>query len=106
MRLVTGPRSVESGSELQPRAEQAMPVQFSPLGGGDWAEDEATLRRRRRKRWQRAGSASLALVAVAALIVIFSRVYEARSSILIRPPSADATVPPSSASRNVAVHRR
>jgi uncharacterized protein involved in exopolysaccharide biosynthesis len=93
MRLVTGPRSVESGSELEPRAEQAMPVQFSPLGGGDWAEDEATQRRRRRKRWQRAGSASLALVAVAALIVIFSRVYEARSSILIRPPSADATVP-------------
>jgi uncharacterized protein involved in exopolysaccharide biosynthesis len=84
---------VESGSELEPRVEQAPPVQFSPLGGGDWDEDEATRRRRRRKRWQRAGAASLALVAVAGLIVLASRVYEARSSILIRPPSAEATVP-------------
>ncbi len=93
MRLVRGPRSVESGSELEPRPEQTLPVQFSPLGGGDWDEDEATLRRRRRKRWQRAGIASLGLVAAAALLLVFSRVYEARSSILIRPPGADATVP-------------
>ncbi|MEN8162318.1 MAG: hypothetical protein ABFS41_19760 [Myxococcota bacterium] len=70
-----------------------MPVSFAPLGGGDWDEDEATRRRRRRKRWQRCSAAAFVLVATAALVLVFSRVYEARSSILIRPPSADATVP-------------
>ena len=93
MRLIKRPHSVESGSELAPRVEQPMPTSFAPLGGGDWEEDEATRRRRRRKRWQRCGALAFVLVVSAALVLVFSRVYEARSSILIRPPSAEATVP-------------
>jgi uncharacterized protein involved in exopolysaccharide biosynthesis len=70
-----------------------MPTSFAPLGGGDWEEDEATRRRRRRRRWQRCSATAFVLVASAALVLVLSRVYEARSSILIRPPSAEATVP-------------
>jgi len=93
MRLVKRPHPGEGGSELAPRPEQTMPVSFSPLGGGDWDEDELTRRRRRRQRWQRCGATAGALLVAAGAVLFFSRVYEARSSILIRPPSAEATVP-------------
>jgi uncharacterized protein involved in exopolysaccharide biosynthesis len=93
MTRAIGPRSVASGSELQARAEQAIPVHFSPLAGGDWAEDEATRARRRRLRWQRAGVIALALTSAAAILLLASRVYEARSAVLIRPPSVNGGVP-------------
>jgi hypothetical protein len=93
MTRAIGPRSVTSGSELEARPEHAVPLQFSPLGGGDWDEDEATRARRRRKRWQGAGGAALALGCAAALLLFASRVYEARSAVLIRPPNGNGTVP-------------
>ena len=88
-----GPRSGTSGSELVPRVEAPFPVSFAPLGGGDWDEDAFNRRRRRRLRWQRASGVALALVVTASAIAFFSRVYEARSSVLIRPPSGGVTVP-------------
>jgi len=93
MTRAIGPRSVTSGSELEARPEPAVPLQFAPLGGGDWDEDEASRARRRRKRWQRAGGAALALGLGAALLLVASRVYEARSAVLIRPPNGNGTVP-------------
>jgi hypothetical protein len=93
MTRAIGPRSVTSGSELQPRPEQAIPVSFSPLGGGDWQEDEVARARRRRKRWQRACAAALVLSSAAAILLLVSRVYEARSAVLIRPPGGNGTVP-------------
>jgi len=95
MTRAIGPSTVRSGSELQTRTEPALPVQFSPLGGGDWDgdEDAASRARRRRLRWQRAGGAALLLASAAAGLLVASRVYEARSSVLIRPPSGNGTVP-------------
>ncbi len=93
MTRVIGPRSGTSGSELAPRVEAAIPVNFSPLGGGDWDEDELTRQRRRQLRWRRAGGTALALVGAAAGLAVASRIYEARSSVLIRPPSGHGTVP-------------
>jgi uncharacterized protein involved in exopolysaccharide biosynthesis len=93
MTRAIGPRSVTSGSELQARPEQALPVHFSPLSGGDWQEDELSRARRRRKRWQRAGAAALVLSSAAAILLLASRVYEARSAVLIRPPGGNGTVP-------------
>jgi uncharacterized protein involved in exopolysaccharide biosynthesis len=93
MTRAIGPRSVTSGSELQARRDQAAPVQFSPLGGGDWQEDEVSRARRRRQRWQRAGGAALVLTSAAAILLLASRVYEARSAVLIRPPGGNGTVP-------------
>jgi uncharacterized protein involved in exopolysaccharide biosynthesis len=93
MTRAIGPRSVTSGSELQARPEQAIPVQFSPLGGGDWDEDQATRARRRRLRWQIGGGAALVLAIASFGIVIASSVYEARSSVLIRPPNGNGSVP-------------
>ena len=93
MTSAIGPRSSVSGSELVPRIEPAFPVNFSPLAGGDWDEDEFHRRRRQRLRWQRAGAVAVALVITAAALAFFSRVYEARSSVLIRPPSGGVTVP-------------
>jgi uncharacterized protein involved in exopolysaccharide biosynthesis len=88
-----GPRSGTSGVELVRQAEAAFPVNFAPLGGGDWDEDAFHRRRRSRLRWQRAAAVAGALVVTAAAIAFFSRVYEARSSVLIRPPSGGVTVP-------------
>ena len=93
MTRAIGPRSVTSGSELQALAEQAIPVQFSPLGGGDWDEDEASRARRRRQRWLIFGGAAFALSVASFVIAISSSVYEARSSVLIRPPNGNGGVP-------------
>jgi uncharacterized protein involved in exopolysaccharide biosynthesis len=93
MTRAVGPHSVKSGSELQAHNEAAAPLHFAPLSGGDWDEDELTRARRRRRRWQWAGGCALGLAGAAAIVLFASRVYEARSSILIRPPNADATVP-------------
>src|SRR5262245_61190955 len=93
MTRAIGPRSVANGSELEARPELAIPVQFSPLGGGDWDEDEASRARRRRLRWQIGGGLALALAIASFAIVIASSVYEARSSVLIRPPNGNSTVP-------------
>src|SRR5262245_9239414 len=93
MTRAIGPRSVTSGSEVQARADQALPLQLAPLGGGDWDEDAATRARRRRLRWQRAGGAAIALSLAAAFVLLVSRVYEARSALLIRPPSGNGTLP-------------
>ena len=88
-----GPRSGTGGVELVRRSEAAYPVNFAPLGGGDWDEDGFHRQRRQRLRWQRAGSVALGLLITAAAFAYFSRLYEARSSLMIRPPSAEATVP-------------
>lgn len=93
MTRAIGPLSVAGGSELQPHTEPAIPVQFLPLGGGDWDEDRASRARRRRRRWQIAAGAALSLAVAAFVLALVSRVYEARSSVLIRPPSGNGTVP-------------
>jgi uncharacterized protein involved in exopolysaccharide biosynthesis len=93
MTRAIGPRSVASGSELSAHAEQAIPVQFAPLAGGEWTEDDATRVRRRRLRWQRAGACALVLTSAAAIVLFASRVFEARSAVLIRPPSTNGAVP-------------
>jgi uncharacterized protein involved in exopolysaccharide biosynthesis len=93
MTRVIGPRSGTGGGQLQPQVQPAVPVSFSPLGGGDWDEDALTRARRRRLRWRRAGGAALALLGAAAGLAFASRVYEARSALLIRPPGGNATVP-------------
>jgi uncharacterized protein involved in exopolysaccharide biosynthesis len=87
------PRSNTSAVEVVRPSQPALPVNFSPLGGGDWDEEAFHRRRRHRQRWQRAGSVALGLLVTAVLVAYFSRLYEARSSVLIRPPSAEATVP-------------
>ena len=88
-----GPRSGTGGVEVVRRAEAAMPVSFSPLGGGDWDEDAFNRKRRQYLRWQRAGALAVALLVTAGALAFFSRVYEARSSVLIRPPGGGATIP-------------
>jgi uncharacterized protein involved in exopolysaccharide biosynthesis len=88
-----GPRSGTGGGPPAPHVQPAVPVHFAPLGGGDWEEDELTRARRRRLRWRRAGGAALALVGAAAGLAFASRIYEARASLLIRPPGGSATVP-------------
>jgi uncharacterized protein involved in exopolysaccharide biosynthesis len=93
MTRAIGPLSVAGGSELQTQTEPAIPVQFSPLGGGDWDEDRASRARRRRLRWQCAGGAAIAMAGAAFVLVLASRVYEARSSVLVRPPNSNGTVP-------------
>ncbi len=89
MTRAIGPLSVAGGSELQTHTEPAVPVQFSPLGGGDWDEDRASRARRRRLRWQCAGGAAITLALAALVLVAVSLVYEARSSVLIRPPGGN-----------------
>jgi uncharacterized protein involved in exopolysaccharide biosynthesis len=93
MTRVIGPRSGTGSGEVSPHVQTAVPVQFSPLGGGDWEEDEVTRARRRRLRWRRAGGIALALIGAAAGLAFASRIYEARSALLIRPPGGNATVP-------------
>jgi uncharacterized protein involved in exopolysaccharide biosynthesis len=88
-----GPRSGTSGVELVRHTEGRFPVNFSPLGGGDWDEDAFHRRARRRLRWQRATGVAVALVITAAALAFFSRVYEARSSVLVRPPKGGVIVP-------------
>jgi uncharacterized protein involved in exopolysaccharide biosynthesis len=93
MTRAIGPRSGSGGGQLSPHAPPAVPVNFSPLGGGDWEEDELSRQRRRRLRWRRAGGAALALVGAAAGLAFASQIYEARASLLIRPPGGNGTVP-------------
>jgi uncharacterized protein involved in exopolysaccharide biosynthesis len=93
MTRVIGPRSGSSGGQLSPHVPPAIPVNFSPLGGGDWEEDELSRQRRRRLRWRRAGGAALALVGAAAGLAFASQIYEARDALLIRPPGGNGTVP-------------
>jgi uncharacterized protein involved in exopolysaccharide biosynthesis len=92
MTRAIGPRS-EGEGQLTPQGQPAVPVSFSPLGGGDWEEDELTRQRRRRLRWRRAGGAALALVGAAAGLAFASQIYEARAALLIRPPGGNGTVP-------------
>lgn len=93
MTRAIGPRSGSGGGQLTPHAPPAVPVNFSPLGGGDWEEDELSRQRRRRLRWRRAGGAALALVGAAAGLAFASQIYEARAALLIRPPGGNGTVP-------------
>jgi uncharacterized protein involved in exopolysaccharide biosynthesis len=93
--MTSGLRPETSGSELQPRVAQAVPVAFSPLaaGAGDGEEDALERARRRRLRWQVGFAVALALAVASFAIVIVSSVYEARASVLIRPPGGQSGVP-------------
>jgi len=94
MTTAMGPCAVTKGSEPETQLAQAVPLQFSPLQGGDWdAHDLERGRGRRRLRWQIGSAAALALAVASFVIVIDSSVYEARSSVLIRPPDAKNGVP-------------
>jgi uncharacterized protein involved in exopolysaccharide biosynthesis len=93
--MTSGLRPETSGSELQARVAEAVPVQFSPLavGVGDGEEDALARARRRRLRWQIGFAVALALAVASFAIVIVSSVYEARASVLIRPPGGQSGVP-------------
>jgi uncharacterized protein involved in exopolysaccharide biosynthesis/uncharacterized protein (DUF1330 family) len=82
-----------AGGELQPRVAPAIPVHFAPLGGGDWEQDEAARARRRRLRWRSAGGGAVALLLLAGAVALASRIYEARSALLIRPPNGSTPLP-------------
>jgi uncharacterized protein involved in exopolysaccharide biosynthesis len=74
------------------RIAQAVPVQFSPAAAAA-EEDEAVRARRRRLRWQVSFAVALALAIASCVVVAASTAYEARSTVLIRPPEARAGVP-------------
>jgi len=93
MTRAIGPRSGTGGGQVSPQVQAGVPVSFAPLGGGDWEEDELTRTRRRRLRWRRTVGASLALVGAAGGLAFASQIYEARSSVLIRPPDGSGVVP-------------
>ncbi len=84
-----------SGSGLEARSQQAVPVHFQPLAGGvrEAAEDEVARARRSRLRWQIACGVAFALAVASFGVVISSMVYEARASVMIRPPTGGSGAP-------------
>jgi uncharacterized protein involved in exopolysaccharide biosynthesis len=92
---------MDHASSLQPlgasgddvRIAEAVPVQVTP--GASTAEDDdgAARARRRRLRWQVSFALALALAIASCVVVATSAVYEARSTVLIRPPEAKGGVP-------------
>jgi uncharacterized protein involved in exopolysaccharide biosynthesis len=92
--MTSGLRPETSGSELQARVAEAVPVEFSPFAAGAAdEEDEFQRASRRRLRWRIGFAVALALAVASFAIVIAASVYEARSAVLIRPPGGQSGVP-------------